>query len=110
MLNSTALKLQLQTGFSAIFKTAIETMMLNMFPETSNAGNEYAKRAADDFDKLVSDDLATLISTSIDAYIKNASITGTIITAGSPSTQTAKISSLPTPVSNGKVPNTLGIN
>ena len=37
-------------------------------------------------------------------------ITGTIITAGSPSTQVAKISPAPTPITGGKIPNTLGIS
>ena len=47
---------------------------------------------------------------AIDYYVKNMNITGTIITAGSPSTQVAKISPAPTPITGGKIPNTLGIS
>jgi hypothetical protein len=54
--------------------------------------------------------LADNIANAIDYYIKNMAITGTIITVGSPVTQTAVITSMPTPVANGKVPNTLGIS
>ena len=110
MLNQEALNKQLKEGFSAIFKNAFETCLLNSFPNKSDIGAEYAKNFAETFDNLVSDELAILISTSIDAYIKNAAITGTIITAGTPGSQTATIKSLSVPTSNGTVPNTLGIS
>lgn len=110
MLNQDALSKQLQDGFSTIFKNTFECCLLNSFPNNSEVGAEYAKKFAETFDNLASESLATLISAAIDAYIKNAAITGTIITGGSAVAQTAKINSLPTPTSNGKVPNTLGIS
>ena len=65
---------------------------------------------AETFDDLVTEPLAENLANAIDYYVKNIAITGTIITSGSPVTQTAMISSMPTPVINGKVPNTLGIS
>ena len=53
--------------------------------------------------------LAQLIANAIDYYVKNISITGTIITVGSMVTQTAMIAPAPTPVVAGAIPNTLGI-
>jgi len=50
------------------------------------------------------------LAEAIDYYIKNADITGTIITVGNKFTQTAKINPPGTPVMGGKIPNTLGIN
>jgi hypothetical protein len=46
---------------------------------------------------------------AIDYYTKNAQIFGTVITMGSPTTQTAMINSTPMPATNGSIPNTLGI-
>ena len=110
MLNQNVLQKQLKEGFSTIFINAFECCLLNSFPNNSEIGAEYAKNFANTFNNLVSDDLATLISTAIDAYIKNAAITGIITTAGSAAAQTAKIHSERNPSLNGKFPNTLGIS
>lgn len=110
MLNQDALSKQLKEGFSTIFKNAFECCWLNSFPNNSDVGAEYAKQFAETFDNLASENLAILISSAIDTYIKNAAITGTIVTAGSAAAQTANIKSLPTPTANGTVPNTLGIS
>jgi hypothetical protein len=69
-----------------------------------------AKDIADTFDELVSESLADIIANAIDYYIKNMNITGTIITVGSPVTQTAVIAPAPTPITGGKIPNTFGIS
>lgn len=110
MLKVDDLQSQLKTAFSKVLPPAIKQAVLIQCPIKSDKGDEIADRVAETFDDLVSDQLATLIAEAIDYYIKNASITGTIITTGSPVTQTAVITSLPTPVTNGKVPNTLGIS
>jgi hypothetical protein len=60
---------------------------------------------------LIAEPLAERLSTAIDYYIKSGCISGTIITVGGPTTQTATISpiNLGNPTA-GKVPNTLGIS
>jgi len=110
MLKVNDLKYQLKVAYSKVLPTAIERIVLTLMPEKSKVGEEKAKEMAQQFDELVSEELAELTANAIDYYIKNAAITGTIITAGSPTTQMAKITSMPTPITNGKVPNTLGIS
>lgn len=109
MLDPLVLQNQLQNAFQTVFNNAAKAAVLATFPAASNAGEEYAKSFADTFSEVVSLPLAQVMANAIDSYIKNISITGTIITVGSPTTQTAKIITSPTPVSNGKIPNTLGI-
>ena len=110
MLNSDKLKSQLKDALSTTLKPAIEQCFLNMFPETSDVGNSTAKEFAETFDTLVSDQLADLFATAIDSYIRNISITGTIVTKGTRVMQTARISSNKVPTINGKIINTLGIS
>ena len=81
-----------------------------LFPEKSEYGEDLAKDMAETFDELTAEPLADLLANAIDYYVKNITITGTIITAGSPVTQTAQIVPSPTPVTAGKIPNTLGIS
>lgn len=110
MLKVNDLQSQLKTAFTNTITPAIKQVILSEMPTKTDHGEEVATRASKIFDDLVSDQLATLIAQAIDYYIKNASITGTLITVGSPTTQTAKVTSMPTPTINGKIPNTLGIS
>jgi hypothetical protein len=110
MLDVDKLKEQIKEGIQNIVIPAIERVELLKLPQQSAAGNEMSKNVADTFDELVSDALADIIANAIDYYVKNMNITGTIITNGSPTTQVAQISPAPTPITGGKIPNTLGIN
>lgn len=110
MLNVDELKNQIQTGFKQILTPAIERITLMQYPETTQAGKDLAKDVSQAFEDIVAEPLAIIIANAIDYYIKNASITGTVITVGGPMTQTANITSMPTPITNGTVPNTLGIS
>lgn len=110
MLKSEDLKSQLQKAFETYIPQAIERCKLEEYPSETNVGNDKAKKFANTFSELLSEPLANAISEAIDSYIKNASITGTIITTGSPVTQTSIITSMKTPIVNGKIPNTLGIS
>ena len=110
MLDVDKLKDQIKTGIQNTVVPAIERMELKRQPRTSKKGNEQAKNIANAFDELVSESLADIIANAIDYYIKNMNITGTIITFGSPTTQTAKINPAATPIVGGKIPNTLGIS
>lgn len=104
------LESQIKSALSNIIPKALERCKLNEYQsENSDKAKEMAKKFADEFDDLVSADLAKLIANAIDYYIKNAAIMGTIITVGSPVTQTAPIVPAPSPVVAGKIPNTLGI-
>ena len=110
MLNVDGLKDQLKQTIQDIIIPAIKEIELARQPVKSDVGDKQAQQIADTFDELVTEPLAENLANAIDYYVKNIAITGTIITTGSPITQTAKIFSLPTPVTNGKVPNTLGIS
>lgn len=108
MLNVDNLQKSLQVAFEEVLPSAFEEVMRAMLPMQSTDGDNKVKAVSNFVKDLISEDLSTRIASAIDYYIKNADIYGTIITVGSPSTQTAKIES-PSPLTNGKVPNTLGI-
>lgn len=110
MLNVDGLKEQLMQIIKDVVVPAIKEIELARQPLKSDIGDKQAQKIAETFDELVTEPLADNLANAIDYYVKNISITGTIITTGSPVTQTAKIISMPTPVTNGKVPNTLGIS
>ena len=110
MLKVDDLKSQIQSALSAYIPAALQTCLLNQQPEKSEQSTQMAKEFAETFDKLVSEQLAESLANAIDYYIKNADITGTIITIGNKFTQTARITPAPTPITGGKIPNTFGIN
>lgn len=109
MLNVNDLESQIKSALSNIIPNAIKECKLAELTEESDLGKEKAEEIAKLFDELVSEQLAKCIAGAIDYYVKNAQIYGTIITAGSPVTQTAVIMSQPMPTVNGAIPNTLGI-
>lgn len=110
MLNVDGLKDNIKQMIQDIVIPAIKEIELARQPNKSDIGEKQAEQIAETFDELVSEPLADNLANAIDYYVKNIAITGTIITVGSPVTQTAVITSMPTPVANGKVPNTLGIS
>lgn len=110
MLNVDGLKEQLMQTIKDVIIPAIKEIELARQPLKSDTGDKMAQQIADTFDELVTEPLADNLANAIDYYVKNISITGTIVTVGSPVTQTANIESMPTPITNGKVPNTLGIS
>lgn len=110
MLNVDGLKEQIMQTIKDVIIPAIKEIELARQPNKSDVGEKQAEQIAETFDELVTEPLADNLANAIDYYIKNMAITGTIITTGSPVTQTAIITSQKTPVANGKVPNTLGIS
>lgn len=110
MLKVDDLKSQIKSGLSNIIPTAIESCKLQEWGQDSIKAKEKAKEFADNFDELVSEQLAEVLANAIDYYIKNADITGTIITAGGCFSQMARISAPGSPIIGGKVPNTFGIS
>ena len=108
MLNVDNLQKSLQVAFEEVLPSAFEEVMRAMLPMQSADGDNKVKAVSNFVKDLISEDLSIRLANAIDYYIKNADIYGTNITVCSPSTQTAKIES-PSPLTNGKVPNTLGI-
>lgn len=110
MLDKSLLKDDIQGALEESLPAALEQCIKDTFPESSKVGDEMAKKFAENFVKMIAEPIATRISDGIDAYVKCMSISGTLITMGSPFTQTAQVMSLPMPVLNGKVPMTLGVS
>lgn len=108
MLDYDQLQKSITKAFEEVFPGAFETALKVLMPETSSDGSTKFKKAAQTFTDLSAENLGTRIASAIDYYVKNIDVYGTVITVGSPTTQTAKIES-PSPITNGKVPNTLGI-
>lgn len=113
MLNPSQLKSDLKTTFSNILPNAIEVCMRSTFTQMNDESEKLCSEFAERFDNMVSDPLAERIADIIDQYVKSMCIYGTIITAGSPVTQTAPINpggavNVANPIA-GKVPNTLGV-
>ena len=109
MLDKETLKENLANGLSTIVRPAIEECFKRMWPAKSNIGDSYAEAFANNFDEIVSEQLAEVFAAAIDYYVKNIEIFGTVITVGSPTTQTAQINGMSTPLLNGAIPNTLEI-
>ena len=76
------LKTQIKESLSDIIKPALEQILLASQPEKSKHGTEQAKELSEMFDDLTSDMLADALASCIDYYVRNITITGTIITAG----------------------------
>ena len=108
MLNVARLESELKQAFEEVLPPAFEEAVRAMMPNKSKDGEDKAKQFGETIKDLVCEDLAERIANAIDYYIKNANIYGTVITVGSPFTQTAVVQS-PSPATNGKVPNSLGI-
>ena len=113
MLNPTQLKADLKGMFSDIIPGAIQVCMRGTFVESTTESDKLCKDFADRFDEMVSDQLAERLADIIDKYVKSICIYVTIITAGSPVTQTAPINpggavNVKNPIA-GKVPNILGV-
>lgn len=110
MLKVNDLKKQIQIGLQDVYKPAVERIFLMMFPEKTEYGDKLCKDIAETFVDLTAEPMADILAGAIDYYVKNITITGTVITAGSPVSQTARIVPSPTPITAGKIPNTLGIS
>lgn len=113
MLNPSQLKEDIKSSFSNIIPNALEICMRSTFTNLNDESEKLCSEFAKRFDEMVSDPLAERLADIIDQYVKSMCIYGTIITTGSPVTQTAPINpggaiNVANPVA-GKVPNTFGI-
>jgi len=113
MLNPSQMKTDLKNTFSQIIPNAIEVCMRSTFTDMNDQSEKLCSEFAERFDNLVSEPLAERIADIVDQYVKSMCIYGTIITAGSPATQTAIINpggtiNIANPVA-GKIPNIFGV-
>lgn len=108
MLNPDNLEKQIKNALEQYLPVAFEQAILTLMPGKSKEGDEMAKNFGNTVSKLLAEPLASSLAAAIDYYVKNISISGTIITTGSPVTQQSIISS-PSPLTNGIVPNSLKI-
>ena len=108
MLNVDTLEKELKKAFDETFPNAASEASKSTYPKDSELGTEICENFGKVFNDLIAEPLAQRFAAAIDYHVRSATIYGTIITVGSPTTQTAAINS-PTPLTNGKIPNTLGI-
>lgn len=108
MLQVNELEKALTRSLEEVLPSALEEAFKHILPCTSEDGNAKAKEFGQCISDMISSPLGSRFANAIDYYIKNADVFGQIITVGSPTTQIARIES-PSPLTNGKVPNTLGI-
>lgn len=110
MLNVSDLEAELKEMFEDTIPAAFEQAWLEQMPIKSTKGNEQAKRFGQTISDILSPNWATRLAYAIDSYIKTGELYGTVITVGSPVTQTAALVplNLGNPMS-GLTPNTIGI-
>lgn len=108
MLNKQTLQSEIQDAIEQLLPDALREGMKATYPSQTQAGNDAADRFADVVTGLFAGPFAECLAAAIDYHVRSATIYGTVVTVGSPTTQTAVITS-PTALTNGKVPNTLGI-
>lgn len=110
MLKPDKLKDQIEEALKLTLGPAMAQVVALNFPENSHQRDDLMTRSEEIMNELVAEPLSELLANIIDAYIKNISISGTLITNGSPSTHMCRINSSNPPAVNGKVPNSLGIS
>ena len=108
MLNPDKLSKDITDAFKETLPGALEEAIKTLFPSKSDMGDKMAKNAAEIITDAISEPIGERLGNAIQAYIMNISIKGNLITAGSPATHTCVISPA-TPLTAGKVPNTLGV-
>ena len=108
MLNVDNLEKEIKKAFDETFPGALEQAMLVILTKKTKTGDDIAKKFGETVNDLISEPMAQRLAAAIDYHVRSASIYGTIVTVGSMVTQTANINS-PSALTNGKVPNSLGI-
>lgn len=109
MLNKNELQKQIQSSLEKNFKKACARAVEKLMPIPTENGKKRTEDFAETFTKIIADNLSVSLAEAIDYYVKNIELHGTVITVGSPTTQTALINCTPNPTVNGTVPNTLKI-
>ena len=108
MLNKQTLQKEIQGAIEELLPNALREGLKSTFYRETESGNKMADRFASVVTELFAQPFSEALAAAIDYHVRSANIYGTIITVGSMVTQTAVVNS-PSPLTNGKVPNTLGI-
>ena len=108
MLNIETLKDKINEAVTTFLEPALREAYKTTLPVKSDEGTTMAETFAKTATELFAEPFADALAGAVDYYVRSISIQGTIITTGSPMTQTAVIAS-PQPATNGKIPNSLGI-
>lgn len=108
MLNKKTLQDEIQNAVESILPNALEQGLRATFPRNSKSADELAKKFADVATEQFAKPFAISMASAIDYYIRTADIYGTLNTTGSPTSHICLIES-PTPITNGRMINTLGI-
>lgn len=106
MLDPIVLQQQIQGALRPL-SVAIEQSFSRLFPLQTKKDKETLKAIKADFETLVLNQVSIMLAYAIDSYIKNANITGMILTAGGPHSQMATITSSPLSKGGGLEPNNL---
>ena len=109
MLNKSELESQLKSSLHEHFKNACEQAVAKLMPVPTKNGDKRIQEFSECFTTIIEENISTCLAEAIDYYVKNIELHGTVITVGSPTTQTAKIDCTPNPTSNFAIPNCLGI-
>lgn len=107
-LKKSTLENEIKSAFEELLPMALEEGMKATYPRRTESGDEAAKNFADVVTEILSAPLAKALASAIDYHVRSAEIYGNLITNGSPSTHFVSINS-PSPITNGKIPNSLGI-
>ena len=108
MLNTDQLADTLYANFKVALAPALKDLFLYIAPQKSELADTMAQTAVEKMDeafKIMSQGMADSIAT----FVKQADVTGTVLTAGSPTTQTAKLFG-GSQITKGGVPNQLKIS
>lgn len=108
MLKIDKLEEEIKKAFEETIPMAMERTLQMTFPKDSKVGDKMAKEYGDLMCEMIAGPLAKRLAAAIDYHVRSAEIYGTLITTGAPTTHFCTISS-PAPLTNGKVPNSLGI-
>lgn len=108
MLKVDKLEEELKKAFEETIPMAFERALQMTFPKDSKIGDEMAGEYGKLLGEMIAEPLAKRLAAAIDYHVRSAEVYGTLITTGAPTTHYCNISS-PSPLTNGKMPNSLGI-
>lgn len=109
MLNPDTLEKEIKNALEQYLPDAFEQAAHCLIPNNSEIGDDMCKEFGATVSDILSEPLASSLAAAIDYYVKNISLQGTIITTGSPVSQTAVIVPAANPTVAGSIPNTLKI-
>lgn len=108
MLDPLTLQQEIQ-GALRPFSVAIEHSFSRLFPLQTERDKQVLNSIKAQFEQLTLVPVSMMLAQAIDSYIKNANVTGMILTKGGPHSQMAIVKSSPIGQGGGLIPNNLTI-